>query len=109
MPLAAAIKGRTRPGQRITLQRRGGGVVDLSAATTITGIIQAKDTGASRAIAGTLAVASGELPTAGLIDWDYAAADVATAGYFWVQLTVTFTGGAQESCFIINWEVADAL
>lgn len=108
MPLAAAIKGRLRPGQRITLQRRGGGVVDLTSATAITGKIQPKDDdGPTRAIAGSLTVAG--TPTAGQIDWDYHADDVAEAGYFWVQFTITFSDTKSESNFITAWEVADAL
>lgn len=108
MALASAIKGRTRPGQLITLQRRGGGVVDLTGAASITGKLQPKGgTGTTRNIAGALAVAG--TPTAGQITWDYGAADVAEAGYFWVQLTITFGDGTSESSFIDEWKVEDAL
>lgn len=107
MSLAAAIKDRRRPGQRITLRRRGGGVVDLTTATTIIGVLQNKATLATRPIYGTLTrVGSG---ADGQVDWDYAATDVAEAGYFWLQLTVTFADGKRESTFVAGWEVADAL
>lgn len=106
MPLATAVRTRTRPTQRITLQRRGGGLVDLTGVTAIAGTIRPK-IGAQvvRAVAGTLAVAGA--PTLGQIDWTYAAGDVVEAGYFWVQISLTFTDGRVESSFIAGWEVAN--
>lgn len=108
MPLAAAVRTRLRPTQRITLQRRGGGVVDLTGVTAITGVIRPKEGAQTpRAIAGSLTVAGA--PTAGQVDWAYAAADVADAGYFWLQLTLQFSDGRSESSFIAAWEVTELL
>lgn len=107
MALAAAVQGRQRPGQEIALTRRGGGAVDLTTVTTITGKIQDQATGATRAIAGALTVSGGA--TEGKVLWAYAAADVAAAGYYWVQLTLTYGDGRTESNFIEGWEVAESL
>ena len=106
MALAAAVAGATRPSQLITWQRADGNAETLTDAT-ITGRIRDRNTGTARAIAGTLTVIDG---AGGVFRWDYAAADVATAGSYDVQFTAAFVAGATPAkTFVTQWTVAEAL
>jgi hypothetical protein len=106
MALAAAVAGATRPAQLITWERTGGGVESLTDAT-LTGKLRDRSTGTSRAIAGALVVTDG---AGGVFRWDYAAADVVSAGTFDVQFTAAYaTGQTPARTFTTQWTVAESL
>lgn len=106
MALAAAVAGATRPSQLITWTRADGAPEILTDAT-LTGWLRSRETGVTRAIAGTLALVDG---AAGVFRWDYAAGDVATAGTFDVQFVAAFEAGQTPAkTFVAQWTVAEAL
>ena len=106
MALAAAVAGATRPSQIITWSRADGNAETLTSAT-LTGRIRDRSTGTTRAIAGTLTVTDG---AAGQFRWDYAAADVVTAGSYDVQFVAAFASGQTPAkTFVAQWTVAEAL
>lgn len=84
-----AVKGSTHRPVSITWSP----VLDLTSAT-LTGIIQ-DENGRERPIAGDLEVSSPA--SAGVFTWDFAAADVATAGPHLVKFTAAFSGEKEIS------------
>lgn len=106
MALPDRVRGGIRPSQSVTWKRESGEAEDLTGAT-ITGVIRNRATGATRAIAGTLALTDA---SAGGLRWDMAAADVAESGSFDVQFTATFAAGLSPArTFVERWTVAEAL
>jgi len=105
--LAAAIQGALRPVQQVTWLDGEGVALDLTDAT-ITGIIRNRASGATRAIAGTLAITQA---IDGIFTWSYDAADVADAGQFDVQFTATWEAPALSPArtFAATWAVHEAL
>ncbi len=101
-----AVQGATRPPPVIQWTREGAGAEDLSGAT-LAGKIRSRATNETRPIAGALTVVDG---AAGMLRWDYDAADVAQAGNFDVQFTASFAAGASPArTFVARWVVAEAL
>ena len=106
MALASAVQGARRPAQEITWTRDGSTAEDLTGAT-ITGWIRNRNTGVTRAIAGTLTVTSA---AAGVFTWTYSAADVADAGEFDVQFNAAFGSNPTPARTITaKWVVTAAL
>lgn len=93
MSLNDALQGAIHTGQSITWTRDDGTPQDLSGAT-LSGTIQSVRTGASVAIAGTLAIVTA---ASGIFTWAYAAADVAAAGEYLVQFSASYSGALDTS------------
>ena len=107
MGLANAVQGATRPAQSITWTREGLNTPEPLTGATLTGKLRNCDTGAIRAIAGTLTVTDG---ANGVFTWAYDAADVAEAGLFDVQFTAAFGSAPTPGRTIIaKWTVEEAL
>ena len=107
MGLANAVQGATRPAQSITWTREGLNAPEPLTGATLTGKLRNCDTGAVRAIAGTLTVTDG---ANGVFTWDYAAADVEEAGLFDVQFTAAFgTSPTPARTVGGRWEVDEAI
>lgn len=104
MALAAAVKGARHIGQTITFTDDDGTAVNLTGAT-LTGVIRSLASGATRAIDGTLALAT---PASGIFTWSYGAVDVGTVGKFEVQFTATISGNTVIS-YIHNWTVFEVM
>lgn len=107
--LADAIAGATRPSQTITWARISEGSAqsipeDLTGAT-MSGKIQ-NNAGVTRSITGVLTVTDGP---AGIFTWDYGTADVATAGTFSVQFTVTFSVAPLVARTLISQWIVQAI
>lgn len=83
--LASAVKGATRPSQSIVWTVDGTTALALTGAT-LSGTITDVE-GVSRAIAGALTVTDG---ANGVFRWDYAGADVVSAGVFDVRFVAVF-------------------
>ena len=106
MALAAAVAGATRPSQLITWSRADGNPETLTDAT-LSGRIRDRETGVTRAIAGTLTTVDG---AGGVFRWNYAPGDVATAGNYDVQFVAAFeTGQTPAKTFASQWTVAEAI
>ncbi len=107
MGLANAVKGATRPSQSVTWTREGLNTPEPLTGANLTGQLRNCDTGAIRAIAGTLTVTDG---TNGVFTWAYAEADVAEAGLFDVQFTAAFgTSPTPARTIVGKWTVEEAI
>ncbi len=107
MGLANAVMGALRPSQQITWTREGVNAPEPLTGATLTGKLRNCDTGAIRAIAGTLTVTDG---ANGVFTWAYDAADVADAGLFDVQFTAAFgTSPSPARTVVGKWTVEEAL
>ena len=103
--LAEAVKGATRPAQRITWTREEGTPEPLTGAT-LTGKLRNQDTREVRAVAGALTVIDGPQ---GTFEWSYVDADVAEAGVFDVQFTATFVASPSPArTTATQWVVAES-
>lgn len=93
--LNRAVKGSTQIVQRISWPGQ------VFSGATITGVLIGAG-GVERAITGTLVAVSGET---GLFDWTYSDADVAEAGYFFVQFTANYGSGVLGKTLRTTWKV----
>ena len=101
MALADGVAGALRPAQSITWTREDGTAENLTGAT-ITGVLVPVASGASRAIAGALAVTDA---TNGVFSWTYAAGDV-VEGTYMVQFKAAFLASPTPAkTFFAPWTV----
>jgi hypothetical protein len=105
MALANVVQGATHTPQRITWSDSDGTAVNLTGAT-ITASRRNIATGTTTAVTGTLALVTAE---SGIFDWTYSAADVATAGEYYVQFTATYGDSSIERTLQTAWVVEPAL
>lgn len=97
LPIAREIiQGSTRPSLPLKLEKDDGSPVVITGAT-MTGKIRKMGTATSSVLAGTITVTDGTLGEATLA---YAAADVALAGTFVVQITATLSGQTYIAQFL---------
>jgi len=102
MALASAIQNAKRPSQVITWTRADGTAEDLSGAT-LTGYVRSYQTGATRAIDGTLTVTTA---ASGIFTWAYGDNDVGEAGNFEVQFWASFgSAPTPAKTKIAEWRV----
>lgn len=103
--LADAVAGATLTAQTITWTDDDGTAKNLAGAT-ITGRIVPQASGAARAATGVMALVGGG--TTGQFTWTYSAADVATAGKFYVQFKATI-GAVYDLSKKVEWVVREAI
>lgn len=99
------VQGATRIPLRLTWVDTNGAAVDLTGATITARMTN--DGTTVRAVTGSLNVVNPG--TAGQFDWDFSAADVATAGVWQVQFTATFSGNEYHRSFSALLTIDEAL
>ena len=95
--LNRAIVGSTYTAQRVSWPNQ-----DFSGAS-LSGVL-IDDEGTESDITGTLTPVDGET---GLFDWVYSAADVTTAGYYFVQFTADYGAEGLQKTLRTTWKVED--
>lgn len=93
--------GQTLPSWEPTLVDTNNSTVDLTGATMAV-LITNTETGAQLTGTGTWTITN---PTAGLATYAWAAADVAAAGQYSLQVTATYPGGGTRDWLPIPWLV----
>jgi hypothetical protein len=103
MALASVVQGADHVKQNITWKDDAGTAVDLSGAT-ITGYKRDKETGATTALTGTLAL---EDATNGVFSWLYGSADTAPGSWL-IMFVATYGDSTKDKTLAHNWVVHDA-
>ena len=100
--LPTRVVGGLRPPMEVTWLRESGEPEPLTGAV-LSGTITDRRDGTERPIEGALSVTDG---AAGTFMWDYAPADVATAGMFEVRFTASFgSAPSPAKTFAATWKV----
>lgn len=103
--LAQAVQNARHTSQIITWADEDGNPLVLSGAT-LTGVIESKESGESRAIDGTLSIFDA---IEGMFEWEYGELDVGEAGHFFVQFIATFGLDDEDRTMVEDWKVVRAL
>jgi len=106
MALSSAVQGATHTAQRITWKDGEGDLQDLTGAT-ITATKRDRRTSAATAVTGAMAVVAPA--TGGIFTWTYSAADVLTAGDFYVQFIATYGDTTKDKTIIEPWTVLESI
>lgn len=104
MAAIRAVQGGRWPPQPLAWEQ-GGVPANLAGATSITGTMTNRATGATRAITGPITITD---PTRGQFAWYYSTADVAEWGEFDVEFVVNFDGGGVTpgKTFLARWSIS---
>ncbi len=103
MALASVVQNARKRSQTITWTDDGGTAINLTNAV-LYGVMWDKDN-AERSITGTLALVTA---ASGIFSWTYSAADVATAGTYYVQFGAKYSDGTYEISYRMQWHVYES-
>lgn len=104
MALSNGVLGARQRAQSVTWTDESGTAINLTSAT-LSGNIRSLQTGAIRAIDGTLAITTA---ASGIFSWTYGANDVGESGDFKVQFKAQYASQPDKT-YITDWRVEESI